>query len=674
MRFLTLSVHNFGVFRGRHDFDLAPVPQPGNTLRHLTVISGHNGAGKSTLFQALALALHGPLALGDRVSQRAYSDYLLSRLHRRSGDKAPVFSEIGSITLDFEYVMSGRLLHIQAKRKWQRNESSVEETLDVFQDGQRLDVPQADYQIWLNGLIPPGLAPLCFFDAEQLNTLAEPEQHSQVLGEILHRLLGLDLVARLQSDLDYYTRKHGGTRRVERIQTKVLEHQAAVDKLKTQLAEVDAKAENAEQVELETELNRQENQLAAEGGSYAARRKFLQERRSTIQEEIQELASELRDLSAGLLPFALAPELCQALSRRLEQEAETHHLQIAERTWQERVARFEAALHSEEPWQDMDVSPSKRPALARRLVGMLRERETPYDFKQRALVHHLSEPERVEIQGWINQVLNVVPQQVQILGERMRDLQAEREKIEADLSRAPDDEILAPIHDTIMRLETALSDLRERRSTLEKQKGALQFQYEEAARQRQRASEQLENAQAGERQLELAQRSKLALEAYRDALIQQRMAGLENRLVAAFNAICRKEHLLAAVRIAPDDFQVYLESADGHKLELDDFSAGERQLYAMALLWALRQASGRQLPLAVDTPLARLDEVHRYRLVHDYVPAVSKQVVLLATEAELDDGLLTQAEPYLVRIYHLNYDPQQEQTLVTHEERENCDA
>lgn len=147
------------------------------------------------------------------------------------------------------------------------------------------------------------------------------------------------------------------------------------------------------------------------------------------------------------------------------------------------------------------------------------------------------------------------------------------------------------------------------------------------------------------------------------------MKTLEEKLVAAFNTICHKEHLLAAVCINPDDFSVQLQGADGHVLGLGDFSAGERQLYAMALLWALRQVSGRQLPLAVDTPLARLDEIHRQRLMHDYVPAVSDQVLLFATDVELDSELLAQAEPYLARVYRLNYDPQQGQTAVTYTEQ-----
>lgn len=134
----------------------------------------------------------------------------------------------------------------------------------------------------------------------------------------------------------------------------------------------------------------------------------------------------------------------------------------------------------------------------------------------------------------------------------------------------------------------------------------------------------------------MAEKSKLALHAYKDALTRQRIAALEEKFVECFNTICRKEHLLTGVTINPDNFSVKLQDADGEVLSVADLSAGERQLYALALLWALRQISGQKLPLAVDTPLARLDDVHPVCFINDYMPAVSHQLLLFATDAERD--------------------------------------
>ncbi len=71
------------------------------------------------------------------------------------------------------------------------------------------------------------------------------------------------------------------------------------------------------------------------------------------------------------------------------------------------------------------------------------------------------------------------------------------------------------------------------------------------------------------------------------------------------------------------------------------------------------------LPLAIDTPLARLDEVHRLRLIHDYIPSVSDQVLLFSTDAELDSQLQVEAKFETARIYRLNYNPEQGETSVT---------
>ena len=667
MQLLRLKVHNWGVFREPTEFILEPVSQSNGSGRHLIILTGHNGSGKSTLFQVIALALHGSLALGDRVSNQAYNDFLLSRLHRHSTGGNPIISKEGSVKLGFRYVQSGQPLVIEVERLWRRNGHTVREDLTILQNGEPPDVDPADYQVWLNDLVPSTLASLCFFDAEQLSTLASPARHNGLLRETLHRLLGLDLVRRLQADLSYYTRRRGGGDRVIVLREEVLRHQATLDDLTSQLKELQSKTEDmtSDQAGLEAKLAKQERRLAAEGGSYAARRSMLQEEQKAIQEEIEIAIAQLHELSADLLPFALAPELCQALSQRLNQGADIRRHRAADQLWQERITQFESTLQSEQLWKDLETPSVTRQVLSQRLIHILREEGASREAHTPSLLHHLAESEEEQLQAWITLALYAIPQQAESLGQRLGKLQSKHQHIEVDLSRVPDDEIVVPIHEEITRLEAALADLQKQQKALNEQIGALEFQRNEQARALERAAERLRVAQAGERQLELAERSRLALIAYQDALIRQRLQMLEDRLVAAFNTICRKEHLLKAAHINPDDFDVQLRGTDGHMLGLSDFSAGERQLYAMALLWALRQVSGQELPLVIDTPLARLDEIHRWRLVHDYLPAVSNQVVLFTTDVELDTKLMAQVEPYQARVYRLDYDALHEKTGVT---------
>lgn len=669
MRLLRLTVENLGVFRGHHEFDFRPLPSTEEGLaRNLTIVRGENGAGKSTLFKALGLALHGPLSLGNRVTHQAYNDFLLNRLHRRKEESGTAVCDEGGVNLTFGYVRSGRPVELEVSRRWARSGKKVVESLDLRCDGEEPDVDPADYQSYLNDLVPPGLAPLCFFDAEFLDALTLPERRGgALLGETVRRLLGLDLVERLQADLNKYTVRQGGGRRVERLRKEVLAHQKAVEDLDAiltkHLSENDVLEQERES--LEAALEMQEQRLAAEGGSYAARRPLLQERQTVVNAEIEALSEQMRDLSTGLLPFALVPGYCRVLSDNLTREAKAHRNKVAGDLLNERISALESSLQSDEVWRGLDVTAASREAATSRLIQLLRDASPSVSADGQPPVHRLAEPEHDRLQGWIAQALHSVPQQVGALGQRLRDLKKERRRIDEDLRRAPDDETLAPIHAEIERLQNELNEVQRRQKALDESLGALRFQHEEQVRQRRRADGELREAQAGERHTDLAERSKMALRSYQDALIRQRLAALEETLVESFNAVCHKEHLLGAVRLNPENFEVRLEGLNGRALSVEDFSAGERQLYALALLRALRRVSKRQLPLAVDTPVARLDETHRNRFVHSYVPDVSDQVLLFATDVEMDAQMLEQTEPYLARLYNLHHDEERGETLVS---------
>ena len=660
-----LTVENFGVFDGLHEFDLAPLHVSADNNRHLTVISGHNGAGKSTLFQAMRLALYGSLALGDRVSQQDYNRYLADRLHHRKGH--PIADE-ARVALSYLYVQSGQTMRIEVERRWKRKGRTLLETLDVRRNGESPDVESADYQAWLQELVPPGLAPLCFFDAERLDELSNPELHNGQLGEILRRLLGLDLMERLRTDLEYLTQRRGG-QKADRLRQEVLQQQADLDVLKEQLVRLQTESEalTAERQGLELLLVQQERRLVAEGGNYAARRPQAQETLALNTGESAELAEQLRTLCGELLPFVLAPELCTALTNRLAREAERERLQMAAGLWQERLAAAQQRLQDDGMWGEVLISRADRELLAQRLMSVFREPQAQYQIQQSPLVHQIAAPDRDQLQAWVAETLNVTGPQARALSERLAELREERRSLETELGRAPAEEVLAPIHAEILHLQSLLEEVQIRRTGLDKRLGALQFQRDEQARRHQRAVDQFQAAQANERQLILAERSKRVLDAYRDALVRRQVSALGDAVVAAFNGLCRKEHLLASAEIRAEDFNVELLGVDGRELNLGDFSAGERQIYALALLWALRQVSGRQLPLVIDTPLARLDDVHRWRLFHSYFPAVSNQVILFATEAELGSDLVGQAAPYLARVYHLAFDRQEGRTVTTTE-------
>ena len=93
-------------------------------------------------------------------------------------------------------------------------------------------------------------------------------------------------------------------------------------------------------------------------------------------------------------------------------------------------------------------------------------------------------------------------------------------------------------------------------------------------------------------------------------------------------------------------------------------SAGERTIYAVAMLWALAKTSGRVLPVIIDTPLGRLDSEHRFHLVERYFPFASHQVIILSTDTEVDEDYFRTLTAWTSHTFHLIFDQSEEATRV----------
>jgi DNA sulfur modification protein DndD len=139
---------------------------------------------------------------------------------------------------------------------------------------------------------------------------------------------------------------------------------------------------------------------------------------------------------------------------------------------------------------------------------------------------------------------------------------------------------------------------------------------------------------------------------------------VRDAIVRCFAQRWRKGDLVRRIEIDPSDFRVTL--LDHHKrvVPKDQLSAGKKQIYAISLLWALAQVSGRPLPMVIDTPLGRLDSDHRGHLVKRYFPHASHQVIVLSTDTEIDQAYFRALGPSISRTYHLRYDEDEARCIV----------
>ena len=114
------------------------------------------------------------------------------------------------------------------------------------------------------------------------------------------------------------------------------------------------------------------------------------------------------------------------------------------------------------------------------------------------------------------------------------------------------------------------------------------------------------------------------------SLKQEKKYSLERRIKTTLNTLMHKEDFIGKVEVVIDgeDMDINLYSVDGNVISKDALSKGEQQLYATSILKALVDESGIQFPVFIDSPLQKFDKSHATKMISEFYPQISKQVVL----------------------------------------------
>jgi DNA sulfur modification protein DndD len=158
------------------------------------------------------------------------------------------------------------------------------------------------------------------------------------------------------------------------------------------------------------------------------------------------------------------------------------------------------------------------------------------------------------------------------------------------------------------------------------------------------------------RMAQLAGRTRDTMEEFLRRATERKIDRLSALITESFRFLLRKETLVERILIDPATFAITLYDRAGQALAKQRLSEGEKQIFAIAVLWGLARAAARPLPAVIDTPMARLDAAHRRHPVERYFPSASHQVVIFSTDTEVDRHYYQALQPAVARAYQLNYD------------------
>lgn len=114
------------------------------------------------------------------------------------------------------------------------------------------------------------------------------------------------------------------------------------------------------------------------------------------------------------------------------------------------------------------------------------------------------------------------------------------------------------------------------------------------------------------------------------SLKQEKKYSLERRIKSILNSLMHKEDFIGRVEVVinGEDMDIELYTTENTRINKDSLSKGEQQLYATSILKALVDESGIQFPVFIDSPLQKFDKSHAAKIITEFYPQISKQVVL----------------------------------------------
>jgi DNA sulfur modification protein DndD len=647
MIFQELVLENFGPYKGRQVFNL----RPGKEQQTIILFGGMNGGGKTTLMDAIRLALYGHRAPCSTRGNLSYPEFLKQCINRRAQDS--------SIELVFQQTLNNEAQPTEFRiyRTW-TEQISNRDTLRIAVNGEIAPDLAQKWDERIEDLLPLGISRLFLFDGEQVGELADQDTLPQSVMSAMRSLLGLELPDRLSADLDVLTSRKRKVlaSAVEQAQLVEIEQRLESQEqerlsIKKKIAAIQPKLEKAEE-----KLRQAEERFLIEGGKIAAERTHQEKQLQQANSKADAHRAALREIAAGILPLALIQPLLEEAEIQAQQEVRQQQREIAKELLKERsqdLLQFVKSL-------DLDTKQLRqiRSFLTKQEKEMSQNSGDTWLGADADTLHQLTHTLQYGL-----------PHQRQVATEQLKQLQIcqeEIETIERYLATAASPEIYDKLVQQVRQTQAEVVSLR---SDREHSQRLLEQAEQTLARTKQELMDYGKMAidrKNDEHTLAAIAKVQDTLKVFKQKLKLRKLNQLETLVTECFLYLLHKSNLVHRVQIDTETFSLSLFDYEGQTVPKHRLSAGEKQLLAISLLWGLARASGRQLPVAIDTPLGRLDSSHRNNLVDRYFPQASHQVLLLSTDTEIGKAEVKRLRENgaISREYLLKYDHTKHQTQI----------
>jgi DNA sulfur modification protein DndD len=646
MKIITLTMNNFGPYRGRQE-----VAFPTDSSRRVMLVFGDNMRGKTSLLNAIRWVLYG------KALDRASREIEIINLVNRDAQDDDDFSL--SVLLRFEadgneYELS-RSVQPYEMIGTPRTNSHFRHDVLLRKNG--TVVRGEDIEQHINSFIPQQVSRFYLFDGELLDEyeslLREDTSQGQMIKEAIEQILGVPALINARNETKDLLKK------AQTLQAKESKNVSALASYSTQSLHLQEQiAAHERDLEAEKEkLKRIVEQIDAIGNelSVAEPIQALNLELTTVRRQIANLESDIVDYQKqrhetlkGAWRDLLQPRL-SARRALLSDQIDRSHNQIKEEgALGDRIKRIGSLLkQSLCPTCQQEIGDDLRVRLGGELGTLSAELQ---DITMNATAVSEATTELSLLSRILS--INAAPRirrldtSIEKSSIQLTALEGQAETLNEKLSNHDVAHIarLSKERDGLLKIRGKLdknlddinADIAEKRGKVS-QLARLMYKSPEARNQR--SSREVE-VYTG-----LEQVFSKSIDTLRDRL-RSRVA---QEATNVFKQLTTEDTYIG-LRINAN-YGLTILDRKGEDVAIR--SAGAEQVVAMSLLSALNRTVNRPGPVVVDTPFGRLDPKHRQNILK-YVPNMGEQIVFLVHEGEINRVTgLDAITPYIGRTYEI---------------------
>jgi DNA sulfur modification protein DndD len=685
MKIKGIELKNYRLYKG-----INQVVFPNGNNKNLYLISGENGFGKTTFLHSLLWCLYGRLmadideTFRKEMSNGGYNNFRINNLNyvcrqKLNTEIAPnILSSIKkqgysvenefakefscySVSLEFVDVLIPSIPCQSLKITRSYDTLLDEENVEILIDGipNELTIEMGN-EIFINDFIlNKDIARFFFFDSEKIVTLAESNtvEEKRKLCSAYNEVLGVKKYEDLKKNLENmrlrFRRKSDdidNRNKLNSLLTKQKSLNEAIAEQKMQTSDLESQL-----VLLKKEDENFQMQLLREGNDTTLEELNKQEALlETTRKKDIEYKQRLK-MFLEYAPFAISGKLLKLTKTQIEHDFNIVQSQSDIKNQNFLLSNINNDL--QQAFENIKISDKEKKQLVDSLNNIISKYQCQTTIEKNLL--NIRKEDFDEFMAVYSNITTTYRIEFEHLADDYRKNKLVMERTVRKISNMhskENDSVIKSIRMKKNESERKITELEQKIRQLHEERGATNKELAVVSRQISELSKKVSVDNSNSKKDKVAEQLIEELNTFLIALKREKKSALERRIKNSMNNLMHKNDFIGKVDVVIEDdiIDINLFATNGTIINKKSLSKGEQQLYATSLLKALVEESGIQFPVFIDSPLQKFDKSHANKIITEFYPTVSKQVVLFPIlYKELSKNELETMKPFVKSVYLL---------------------